>query len=192
MIKVESAKPLDYMRQVWASGACHPDSLTQTSNEVREQLIAGQAGSGDMHGNPDVGADMRKHYDAWWRDVEPRVNVLSRLPIGTDAEPETLLSPADRVEIAVGPFDDEGAAIGLLNAPAKSRLLRGIARKVHEQHLAEIPEKEVVKHFARVLPALGRPPGDARKIVEEIRDRSGVLVEKRPGYFGFSHPILRS
>ena len=37
---------LDYMRQVWAAGVCHPDSLTQTSNEVREQLIAGIAGSG--------------------------------------------------------------------------------------------------------------------------------------------------
>jgi putative aldouronate transport system substrate-binding protein len=37
---------LEYMQQVWASGACHPDSLTQTSNEVREQLIAGTAGSG--------------------------------------------------------------------------------------------------------------------------------------------------
>ena len=32
--------------QVWATGACHPDSLTQTSNEVREQLMAGTTGSG--------------------------------------------------------------------------------------------------------------------------------------------------
>ena len=37
---------LEYAREVWASGACHPDSLTQTSNEVREQLMAGTAGSG--------------------------------------------------------------------------------------------------------------------------------------------------
>ena len=45
--------------------------------------------------HPDVVARMRAHYDAWWADVEPRVNVLSRLPIGTDAEPVTLLSAAD-------------------------------------------------------------------------------------------------
>jgi arylsulfatase A-like enzyme len=44
---------------------------------------------------PDVVAAMRKHYDGWWADVEPRVNVLSRLVIGSDAEPLTLLSPAD-------------------------------------------------------------------------------------------------
>lgn len=37
---------LEYAREVWASGSCHPDSLTQTSNEVREQLMAGIAGSG--------------------------------------------------------------------------------------------------------------------------------------------------
>ncbi len=37
---------LEYARSVWSSGACHPDSLTQTSNEVREQLMAGTAGSG--------------------------------------------------------------------------------------------------------------------------------------------------
>jgi putative aldouronate transport system substrate-binding protein len=37
---------LEYAREVWASGACHPDSLTQTSNEIREQLMAGTTGSG--------------------------------------------------------------------------------------------------------------------------------------------------
>jgi putative aldouronate transport system substrate-binding protein len=37
---------LEYAREIWASGSCHPDSLTQTSNEVREQLMAGTAGSG--------------------------------------------------------------------------------------------------------------------------------------------------
>ena len=45
--------------------------------------------------HPDVVAKMRKHYEKWWLDVEPRVNVLSRLIIGSDAEPLTLLSPAD-------------------------------------------------------------------------------------------------
>ena len=37
---------LEYAREVWASGSSHPDSLTQTSNEVREQLMAGSVGSG--------------------------------------------------------------------------------------------------------------------------------------------------
>jgi arylsulfatase A-like enzyme len=45
--------------------------------------------------HPDVVAKMRAHYETWWADVEPRVNVLSRLPIGNDGEPTTLLSAAD-------------------------------------------------------------------------------------------------
>lgn len=55
--------------------------------------LAQERNVADAH--PDIVAKMRRHYEAWWADVEPRVNVLSRLVIGSDAEPETLLSPAD-------------------------------------------------------------------------------------------------
>lgn len=82
---------------------------------------------------------------------------------------------------------DEGAAIGLLDAPAKRRLLMDVARKVHEEHAAEIPEQEVIRLFTATLPDLGRPVRDAKNIVAEIRDRSGLLVERRPGFFAFSH-----
>jgi hypothetical protein len=82
---------------------------------------------------------------------------------------------------------EEGAAIGLLDAYLKRRLLMGVARRVHEEHAAEIPEKEVIHHFTATLPNLGRPASDAKKIIAEIRDRSGLLVEKRPGFFAFSH-----
>lgn len=82
---------------------------------------------------------------------------------------------------------EEGAAISYLDAPSKRRLLAGVARKIHQEHSAEISEKEVVQHFESVLPDLGRPAGDAKQIVAEIRDRSGLLVERRPGYFAFSH-----
>jgi hypothetical protein len=81
----------------------------------------------------------------------------------------------------------EGAAIGKLDAPQQRKLLMGIARLLHDAHQAEIEESQVVRHFEKILPTLGRPAGDARKIVIEIRDRSGLLVERRPGYFAFSH-----
>jgi predicted NACHT family NTPase len=81
----------------------------------------------------------------------------------------------------------EGAAVGSLDAPQKRTLLRGVARLLHDRHEAEIPEKQVVRHFEKMLPELGRPEGDATRIVHEIRDRSGLLVERRPGFFAFSH-----
>jgi hypothetical protein len=82
---------------------------------------------------------------------------------------------------------EAGAAIGQLDASAKRRLLMGIAREIHLAHEAEINEAEVATQFARVLPDLGRPATDAGRIVAEIRDRSGLLVERRPGFFAFSH-----
>lgn len=66
-------------------------------------------------------------------------------------------------------------------------MLRGVASALHERHEAEMPESEVVRHLAAMLPQMGQPQEDALRIVREIRDRSGVLVERRPGAFAFSH-----
>jgi len=81
----------------------------------------------------------------------------------------------------------EGSAVGKLDAQQKRVLLRGIACRMHEAHVAEIPRADVEAQFAEVLPSLGRPANEASQIVDEIRDRSGLLVERREGYFGFSH-----
>ncbi len=47
----------------------------------------------DAH--PEVMQRLRAHYARWWADIAPRVNELSDLVIGSEAEPETLLSAAD-------------------------------------------------------------------------------------------------
>ncbi|MGH2562342.1 MAG: extracellular solute-binding protein [Thermomicrobiales bacterium] len=36
---------LEYMRQMWESGAMHPDSLTHTSTDIREQFMGSSVGS---------------------------------------------------------------------------------------------------------------------------------------------------
>ena len=81
----------------------------------------------------------------------------------------------------------ESATLGQFDAVAKRRLLMGVARRIHEKHWAEISESEVIREFAKVLPELGRSKEEASNIVAEIRDRSGLLVERRPGHFAFSH-----
>ncbi|MBL8212821.1 MAG: hypothetical protein JNK87_19055 [Bryobacterales bacterium] len=80
-----------------------------------------------------------------------------------------------------------GAAVGQLDAQQKRVLLRDIASRMHEAHQAEISRADVERHFAAVLPSLGRTAGDAGKILDEIRDRSGLLVERRAGHYAFSH-----
>ncbi len=80
-----------------------------------------------------------------------------------------------------------GSLIGDLTAPQKRALLAGLARQMHEEKQAECPDKDVRDHFAAKLPGLGYRAADAPRIIEEIRDRSGLLVERRPGFFAFSH-----
>lgn len=45
--------------------------------------------------HPEIVAKMREHYDRWWADVEPRVNELCNIVIGSEEEPVTMLSAAD-------------------------------------------------------------------------------------------------
>ncbi len=83
-----------------------------------------------------------------------------------------------------------GALIGQLDAIAKRRLLMAVARRLHDGHLAETAETEVVAELATALPELGRPRETAAHLVADIRDRSGLLVERRPGFFSFSFSHL--
>ena len=81
----------------------------------------------------------------------------------------------------------EGAAIAQLDALAKRALLARVACWMHKERVAELPEADLIRRFAEHRPALGRLKADAAMIVAEIRDRSGVLVERTPGSFAFSH-----
>src|SRR5262249_41034591 len=81
----------------------------------------------------------------------------------------------------------EGAALGKLDAHEKRFLLGGLALWMHEGNEAEAPEDEVLRIFAERLPQVGGSAKEARAIVEQIQARSGILMERRPGFYGFSH-----
>jgi hypothetical protein len=98
-----------------------------------------------------------------------------------DAMTNVLLYEWDRAKFP------EGASIAKLDAPAKRALLGRVASAMHRARVAELPETELIRHFTEQLPDLGRPAAEATAIVAEIRDRSGVLVERTPGSFAFSH-----
>ncbi|XXT16402.1 NACHT domain-containing protein [Sorangium sp. So ce429] len=98
-----------------------------------------------------------------------------------EAITNVLLYEWDRAKFA------EGAAIGKLDAHAKRALLARLALSMHRARVAELPAEEVVQRLAAHLPDLGHPEEEAAAIVAEIRDRNGVLVERAPGSFAFSH-----
>src|SRR5688572_699390 len=51
---------------------------------------------------PDVVAQMRSYYEAWWTGVAPTVNTFSRLTIGSDAANPVLLAPTEWRNVALG------------------------------------------------------------------------------------------
>ena len=52
---------------------------------------------------PDVVAQMRSHYEAWWAGVAPTVNTFSRITIGSDTANPVLLRPPEWRNFFPGP-----------------------------------------------------------------------------------------
>lgn len=83
--------------------------------------------------------------------------------------------------------DKPDVVLGKLDAHAKRALLSRLARAMHLERAAEWPAEKVIASFEEKLPDLGYEAGEAAGLVAEIRDRNGVLVERSPGSFAFSH-----
>ncbi len=107
--------------------------------------------------------------------------VPERRPALYEACTNVLLYEWDRAKFP------EGAAVGQLDAQDKRFLLGGVALSMHERNVAEISSADLVAQFAKRLPELNRSPDEAERIVNEIQFRSGLLIERRPGLFSFSH-----
>ncbi len=57
--------------------------------------------------HPDVAARMRAHYEAWWKQVDPRLDSFLPVHIGSRQENPTLLSPTEWADV----FLDQGNQI---------------------------------------------------------------------------------
>ena len=78
--------------------------------------------------------------------------------------------------------------IGTLDAQQKRTLLSHLALSMQKDGVVELAEAKVVACFEEHLPAFGPQLVDAAAaLLAEIRDRNGVLVERAPGMFAFSH-----
>jgi len=72
--------------------------------------------------------------------------------------------------------------------PARNRqVLQPLALEMHQRGLREIGRQEVEEILGRELPKVGGEAKRAGEFLDNIRDRSGLLVERGLGQFGFSH-----
>jgi hypothetical protein len=76
--------------------------------------------------------------------------------------------------------------IGELPLEQKMLLLRRLALQMQTEGGAEIDEKQVESTFGTALSHIGNS-ADPAEILRNIQDRSGLLVERRPGFYSFSH-----
>ncbi|MBN4005075.1 hypothetical protein [Nostoc sp. LPT] len=65
-------------------------------------------------------------------------------------------------------------------------LLRRLAIEMQVEGVAEIAESKIEQSFFNSLDEVGEK-ADVKQILANIRDRSGLLVERRPGIYGFCH-----
>jgi hypothetical protein len=68
----------------------------------------------------------------------------------------------------------------------KILILRRLALQMQIRGIVEISESDLEKSFQESFNSVGEEVSIIR-VLENIRDRSGLLVERRPGVYGFSH-----
>ncbi|MCK6560869.1 HEAT repeat domain-containing protein [bacterium] len=90
-------------------------------------------------------------------------------------------------QVLLGYWDEAKGIAGDL-PPVKKRLtLEPIAHKMQIQNSPELTRVEIEQILESELPKIGGTKDDTKDFVDEIRERSGLLVERGPDVFSFSH-----
>ena len=74
-----------------------------------------------------------------------------------------------------------------LSLIAQGRLLQEVAWHFHNQGRRLFPFEELLHIVSQFLPSIDVPASQARKVLSQIAQESGLLREQALGYFGFSH-----
>jgi len=88
-------------------------------------------------------------------------------------------------------WDSAKGIAGELKAPQKRLILQPVAFHLHKNGLREEKKEKVIEFLDNELPKIGVSKNKASELLEEIRDRCGILVETKLGYFGFTHPTFQ-
>lgn len=90
-------------------------------------------------------------------------------------------------DVLLGYWDIAKGIVGELDPVRNRQVLQPLALEMHQCGLREMTRKEVEGILARELPKVGGDAKRASEFLDNIRDRSGLLVERGLGLFGFSH-----
>ncbi len=129
--------------------------------------------------HPDIAAKMRDHYDQWWAGVAPRVNELSVITVGSDAENPAQLSPADWENS----FLDQGKQIrkGVRAYGAWNlQVARSGTYEIELRRWAREADKPLVAALPPFGHVFGGYPAGVALPIAKARLKAGAFDESRP------------
>lgn len=91
------------------------------------------------------------------------------------------------VDVLLGHWDRAKGLVGRLPAGKKRAILQPIALALHKSERREIERKELEEIIGSLLPTVGGGQEDAAVFLDEVQDRSGLLVGKGINLYSFSH-----
>jgi formylglycine-generating enzyme required for sulfatase activity len=98
---------------------------------------------------------------------------------------------AECVDVLLGHWDAAKGLAGRLSPGEKRAVLGPLALQMHKEQRRDIPRPELEARVARLLPTVGGQAGDAEDFLDEVRERSGLLIEVGVGAFAFSHQTFQ-
>jgi|GEM_PF-716797 len=90
-------------------------------------------------------------------------------------------------QVLLGYWDQAKGITGQLNWACRRRVLESAAYSLQQQGVREISAERMEQVIAEALPTVGGRCEQAAEFLREVRERSGLLVEKGLGLFSFSH-----
>ena len=91
------------------------------------------------------------------------------------------------VDVLLGHWDAAKDIAATLSPGEKRAVLQPIALMMHGQGRREISRRALQQQIAALLPTVGGKAADAAEFLDEVRDRSGLLVESGLNNYEFSH-----
>jgi len=95
------------------------------------------------------------------------------------------------VDVLLGHWDEAKGLVGRWTAEQKRAILQIVAFEMYVRRARELRRAELVKLLSEKLPSVGRRSDEATDFLDEIRERSGLLVETAAGLYAFSIPLFQ-
>ena len=94
---------------------------------------------------------------------------------------------AECVDVLLGHWDAAKGLVGRLSPGQKRAVLQPLALGMHREDRRDISRRELEARIGELLLAVGGQASDAPGFLDEVRERSGLLVEVGLDTYAFSH-----